>query len=41
MAQARREHINMIVSDPQATVAGLGRVSGWKIRWESAGVETG
>ncbi|WP_299757847.1 hypothetical protein [uncultured Boseongicola sp.] len=40
MAQARLEHINMIVSDPQASAAWLGRVSGWEIRWASAGVET-
>jgi len=41
MAQARLEHINMTVSDPHKTAAWLGRVFGWKIRWEGAGMETG
>ena len=41
MAQARLEHINMTVSDPKATAAWLGRVFGWKIRWEGAGMQTG
>lgn len=41
MAQARLEHINMTVSDPNKTAAWLGRVFGWRIRWEGAGMETG
>ena len=38
---ARLEHVNMTVSDPQATAAMLHRVFGWKTRWEGAGMETG
>ncbi len=41
MAQVRLEHINMTVSDPKKTAQWLGRVFGWKIRWEGAGMETG
>ncbi|NNL18049.1 MAG: VOC family protein [Boseongicola sp.] len=41
MSTARLEHINMTVSDPHATAAWLGRVFGWKIRWEGAGMQTG
>ncbi|MGR3541637.1 MAG: VOC family protein [Hasllibacter sp.] len=27
------EHVNITVSDPDATAAWLGRVFGWKVRW--------
>ena len=30
------EHVNVTVSDPDATAAWLGRVSGWRVRWEGA-----
>jgi catechol 2,3-dioxygenase-like lactoylglutathione lyase family enzyme len=38
---ARLEHLNFTVSDPHATAAWIGRVFGWRIRWEGAGMETG
>ncbi len=38
---ARLEHLNMTVSDPQATAAWIERVFGWTIRWEGAGMQTG
>ncbi len=38
---ARLEHLNFTVSDPHATAAWLGRVFGWRIRWEGAGMTTG
>ena len=41
MATARLEHVNMTVSDPKATAAWIGRVFGWKIRWEGPGMQTG
>ena len=28
------EHVNVTVSDPDATAAWLGRVFGWRVRWE-------
>ena len=31
---ARLEHLNITVSDPQATAAWIARVFGWKIRWQ-------
>ncbi|WP_372893084.1 VOC family protein [Rhodosalinus sp.] len=31
---ARLEHVNVTVSDPHATAAMLGRLFGWRIRWE-------
>lgn len=41
MLSARLEHLNVTVSDPKATAAWLGRVFGWKIRWEGPGMTTG
>lgn len=41
MAQARLEHANVTVTDPKATAAWMGRVFGWDIRWQGAGMETG
>ena len=41
MAAARLEHVNMTVTDPQATAAWIERVFGWKIRWEGPGMTTG
>ena len=38
---ARLEHLNFTVSDPHATAAWLGRIFGWRIRWEGAGMTTG
>ena len=34
MTQARIEHTNITVSDPQATADMLCNLFGWKIRWE-------
>jgi len=34
MTAARLEHVNITVSDPGATAAWIGRVFGWKTRWE-------
>lgn len=33
---ATLEHVNFTVTDPAATVAMLGRVFGWRIRWQGA-----
>ena len=41
MATARLEHVNITVTDPKATAAWIGRVFGWKIRWEGPGMQTG
>ena len=41
MAPARLEHVNITVSDPDATAAWIGRVFGWKIRWQGPGMTTG
>lgn len=41
MTTARLEHVNITVSDPKATAAWLGRVFGWRIRWEGPGMQTG
>ena len=41
MTQARLEHVNMTVSDPQKTAGWIERVFGWKIRWEGPGMLTG
>lgn len=38
---ARLEHLNMTVSDPEATAAWIERIFGWKTRWEGAGMQTG
>ena len=38
---AKLEHLNMTVSDPQATAKWIERVFGWKIRWEGPGMQTG
>ena len=35
------EHVNVTVSDPDATAAWLGRVFGWKVRWAGPGMQTG
>lgn len=41
MAHVRLEHANITVTDPKATAAWMGRVFGWDIRWQGAGMETG
>lgn len=41
MAHVRLEHANITVTDPKATAAWMGRVFGWKIRWQGPGMETG
>lgn len=41
MARARLEHVNMTVSDPKKTADWIGRVFGWKVRWEGPGMQTG
>ena len=33
------EHVNVTVGDPDATAAWLGRVFGWRVRWEGDGME--
>ena len=33
------EHVNVTVSDPDATAAWLGRVFGWRVRWEGSAME--
>ena len=38
---ARLEHLNFTVSDPKATAAWIGRIFGWKVRWEGPGMTTG
>ena len=34
MSEARIEHANITVTDPEATAVLLGRLFGWKIRWQ-------
>ena len=41
MVSTRLEHLNVTVSDPQATAAWIERIFGWQIRWEGPGMETG
>lgn len=33
---ATLEHVNFTVTDPEATAAMLGRIFGWRIRWQGA-----
>lgn len=33
---AMLEHVNMTVTDPEATAAMLGRLFGWGVRWQGA-----
>jgi len=35
------EHANVTVSDPHKTADWLGRVFGWKVRWEGAAINGG
>lgn len=35
------EHVNVTTRDPQAAAEWMGRVFGWKIRWQGAAMETG
>lgn len=41
MSQARLEHANITVSDVHATAAWMGRVFGWKTRWEGESIYKG
>ncbi len=41
MAAGRIEHVNVTVSDPQATAAMLGDVFGWKLRWQGDAISGG
>ncbi len=41
MAAIRLEHVNVTVSDPQATAAWLCDVFGWHIRWEGEAINGG
>lgn len=41
MTRARLEHVNVTVTDPRATAAWIGRVFGWRVRWEGPGMATG
>ena len=38
---ARLEHVNITVTNPHATAAWLGRVFGWKMRWEGNAKDNG
>ena len=38
---ARLEHVNVTVSDPKATAAWLGRIFGWRTRWEGDAINGG
>ena len=38
---AQLEHVNFTASDPQATADMLGRVFGWKIRWQGTAINGG
>lgn len=35
------EHVNITVSDPEATAGWLGDVFGWRLRWEGASIHGG
>ena len=39
--QARLEHTNLTVSDPEKTAAWMEQVFGWHIRWAGAAMQTG
>lgn len=41
MTQAFLEHINVTVSDPQATAEFLCEIFGWKIRWHGDAINNG
>ncbi|MES2491660.1 MAG: VOC family protein [Pseudomonadota bacterium] len=41
MAQARLEHVNIRVSDPDRTAAFLSRLTGWEERWRGPAVDDG
>ena len=41
MATAKLEHLNLTVSNPQATARWINRVFGWTIRWEGPAMQTG
>ncbi len=41
MTKAVLEHVNITVSDPRATAEWLGRVFGWRVRWEGAAMAGG
>ena len=35
------EHVNVTTGDPQAAAEWLGRLFGWRVRWQGAAMETG
>ena len=37
----RLEHVNVSVTDPKATADVLGRLFGWRIRWEGPAIDDG
>lgn len=37
----RIEHVNITVSDPKESAAILGRIFGWKVRWEGPALANG
>lgn len=41
MNQGVLEHVNITVSDPDATAARLGRLFGWKERWRGGAIHGG
>jgi len=38
---ARLEHVNLTVRDPQETAALMGRLFGWRVRWQGAAIAGG
>ncbi len=38
---ARLEHVNITVPNPEGTAALLGRLFGWKVRWQGAAMASG
>ena len=41
MVQTPLEHVNLTVSDPDATAAWMCDVFGWKIRWDGGSIHNG
>lgn len=41
MSTSRLEHVNLTVSDPQATASLLERIFGWHIRWQGDAIHSG
>ena len=41
MSEPRIEHVNVTVRDPERTAALMGRIFGWKIRWQGPAMAGG